>query len=112
MWVNRTLDSLIAAAAMRLPDRLLAGREVRRHQMVVDPTTGSAVGYARWILPESHADQWLEAQTPNVSDEESKRYRESFAQADFTTRKDMDSIDDPVHAMMEKHAPKKPHISK
>ncbi|KAH0011905.1 acyl-CoA N-acyltransferase, partial [Aureobasidium melanogenum] len=52
--------------AQRLPWNLVTGRASKRHQIAVDNTTGEAVAYARWILPEHLASAdlvvWPEAQ--------------------------------------------------
>lgn len=110
-WETATLDEVIEKAAARMPRNLLKDRHVLRHQMVIDTATGQPVGYARWIMPESHADGWLEAQVPNVSDEERKRYDEQFAKIDWNTR-DLPNMDDPIHVMQKKNQPKNAFISK
>lgn len=94
-----------------MPNNLLTDRAVRRHQKVVDSTTGGIVAYARWILPESHADSWLEAQVPNVTDEEMKLFSVRHKEAEWSTRDDMPGFDDPLYEMMAKHTPKESHIS-
>lgn len=63
------LDSMI----LREPYNQLTGRSARRHQKVIHVPTGEIVGYARWIV--SSADDWLEAQTPPVSEEEEARFK-------------------------------------
>lgn len=110
LWENRSRDSLIEALTNRMPKNLLTDRHRRRHEMVVHVPGGEVVGYARWILPESHSEEWLEAQTADVSDDERARFAEAHAAADWASR-DLDDMDDPVHEMLRKHEPKGPYMS-
>lgn len=109
LWTDGSLANRITATTARTPKNLLKDRDIRRHQMVVETATGEVVGYARWILPASHKDEWLEAQTPDVSDEDKKRFDEEFANAVFEPR-DLDNMDDPIHEMQARYRPQKPHI--
>jgi hypothetical protein len=68
------------------------------------------MGYCRWKLPSRLAGEWPEAQTPAVSESEEKRFAERFASADWSYRKDMDSLDDPAHVIMDKHMKNKEYI--
>ena len=111
LWENRTLDSLIEAFTARLPKTLLTDRSVRRHQKIVHVSSGEVVGYARWILPQSHSNEWLEAQTPDVSDQDRQRFDKTYANADFNTR-GLDDMDDPIHDMLRRHRPTEPFVSK
>lgn len=111
LHVDRTLESIIDSSILRIPKNLLTDRAVRRHQKVIDSATGGTVGYARWILPESHSGSWLEAQVPSVTEEESKEFEANYKRAVWSPREDMPGFDDPLDEMMKKHAPKKPHIS-
>lgn len=112
MWPpQKTLDDLIAATAARFPHRLLSDRETKRHQMVVDTSTGEVVGYARWILPESHQSQWLEALVPDVGAVEKKRFADEYKEADFS-HKEGDNLDALVHAGKKRHAPRQPYMGR
>ena len=108
---GKTLETVIDNCILRMPSNLLTDRAVRRHQKIVDSTTGGIVAYARWILPESHADSWLEAQVPDVNEDEMKLFLARRKEANWSVRDDMPGFDDPLYEMMAKHAPKKPHIS-
>ncbi|KAJ5107835.1 hypothetical protein N7456_004510 [Penicillium angulare] len=110
LWIDKPLNIIIDNCILRMPQSLQTDRAVRRHEKVIDSATGGIVGYARWILPESHSGSWIEAQIPDVTVEESKAFAANFNKADWTTRSDMPGIDDPLHKMMNKHTPKKPHI--
>ena len=108
---TRTRESLIQAVTARSPRNLLTARDVRRHQKVVDSATGELVGYARWILPESLAHEWMEAQVPSVSEAYERRDEKMFDWQDFTRRNAMAKLAAPIHAGFRKFAPPKPHIS-
>ncbi|QGI86652.1 unnamed protein product [Fusarium fujikuroi] len=101
-WTDRTRESLIQSIADRSPKNLLTKREVRRHQKIVHLETGDIVGYARWILPESHKDAWLEAQTPDVSDEQKEAFVKRHADTDWNPREDNDKLDDHIDGWREK----------
>ncbi|KAL6854729.1 hypothetical protein ACO1O0_005854 [Amphichorda felina] len=109
LWENRTLDSLIEAFTARLPKTLLTDRSVRRHQKIVHVSSGEVVGYARWILPESHRHEWLEAQIPDLSDQDRQRFDKAYANANFTTR-GLDDMDNPVLDMLRRHRPTEPFV--
>lgn len=107
-------EDIVAKVARRTPQNLLAQRAVRRHQAVIDTTTGCVVGYARWVLPYEHASEWIEAQTPAVGEEERKRLKEMFdeTQLPFGEHQDeMDALDDPVHEKQDELEPKTPYLS-
>lgn len=112
LWVDKSLESIIANGAARMPRNLLKERQTYRHQKVIDSTTGQIVGYARWILPDSHKDGWLEAMTPDVSVEDRSRFEAQFVATPWETRKDMDEVDPPVDAQIAKFKPTVPHISR
>ncbi|KAJ4257393.1 hypothetical protein NW762_008513 [Fusarium torreyae] len=102
-WTGKTRESVIQGIADRSPKNLLTDREVRRHQKVVHRETGDIVGYARWILPESHKDSWLTAQTPDVSDEDKEAFSKRHAEADFHPCHDNDYLDDHIDGWREKY---------
>ncbi|KAK1673598.1 acetyltransferase [Colletotrichum godetiae] len=80
-WRHRTLDYHITEVAKRTPRNLISDRDTKRHQKAVDPVTGRIVGYARWILPASHAKiiggapAWPDAVVPSVSEEKEAEIR-------------------------------------
>lgn len=108
---DKPLAAIIESAAARMPVNLLKERNVRRHQKVIDTSTGQIVGYARWILPESHADSWLDAQVPDVSEQDKARFQTAFAAADWAIRPEVDGSDDLVLEQFNKHIPKGPYMS-
>jgi hypothetical protein len=84
IWPKCVLPSFaIEQVRKRTPRNLLLERDRRRHQKAVDPATGELVGYARWILPSSHAgdEWWPEAQVADVSAEEKKAFEKEFEAA-------------------------------
>jgi hypothetical protein len=105
------LERIIEMATQRLPRNLLGDRQIKRHQKVVDTSNGDIVGYCRWILPESQANSWLEAQTPDVSAEDAARFQEAFAAQPWRTRPETDDSDELVTAQIRKHRPSGPYIS-
>ncbi|KAE8142358.1 hypothetical protein BDV38DRAFT_278523 [Aspergillus pseudotamarii] len=109
-------EFIIEQSAKRQPRNLLRDREKVRHQKAVDPVTGAVVGYARWILPSGHyttedgSPAWAEAQVPDVSEGEKKRYQELAESAWWNPREDMDSLDDKNHVVMDRILAEKPFI--
>lgn len=106
------LESIIAMCTARTPNNLMRDRHVRRHQKVIDTSTGQIVGYARWILPETHASGWLEAQAPDASDEDKARFIAAFHAQPWKTRPEADDSDILVMAQIRKHMPTVPFMSK
>ncbi|KAF4994097.1 hypothetical protein FGRMN_6012 [Fusarium graminum] len=102
-WTDRTRESLIQSIADRSPKNLLTDREIRRHQKVVHVESGDIVGYARWIMPESHKDHWLNAQTPDVSDEQKEVFAKRHAETEWNPRTDNDKFDEHIETWREKH---------
>ncbi|CAG9975175.1 unnamed protein product [Clonostachys byssicola] len=94
LWPEKTPESLVEAIAARTPRNLLQMRGLRRHQKVKDVASGEIVGYARWVLPDSHDDKWLEAQTPDVDEAAKAKFKSEFEEADYEPRDDMDEMDD------------------
>ncbi|KAK1245469.1 hypothetical protein MKX08_005098 [Trichoderma sp. CBMAI-0020] len=107
---DKPLDAIIESATARMPTNLLKDRDVRRHQKVIDTATGQVVGYARWILPASHADSWLDAQVPDVSEQDKARFQTAYEAADWAIRPEVEDSDDLVTEQFHKHAPKGPYI--
>lgn len=111
LWIDTSLDTIIKNSALRMPHNLLTGRLVRRHQKVIDHGTGQIIGYARWILPEVCAPCWLEAQTPDVSEDNKRVFENQFAEASWAIRDDMPGFDDHLEQMMKRNSPTEPYIS-
>lgn len=105
------LEKIIYMTTKRYPHNLLRDRHVRRHQKVIDTATGEIVGYARWILPESFASSWLDAQPPDASDEDKIRFKKDFDEQPWRTRPEVDDSDELVEEQIRKHTPKVPYIS-
>jgi hypothetical protein len=103
LWPGRNVESMIEAVGARTPHNLLQYRDVRRHQKVVDAASGEIVGYARWVLPESHSGKWLEAQTPDVDNATRERLEKQFSETMFKYRDDMDDPDNHVHEWRRKY---------
>jgi hypothetical protein len=109
-----TEETLREIVTRRTPHNLLSQREVKRHQVVVDTSTGEIVGYARWIMPSSHKAEWIEAQTPTVSDADMVRIEDLFAANRLPSgenKADMDALDDPIYEAQHELAPKGPYLS-
>jgi hypothetical protein len=109
---GRTLESIIEACTKRMPNNLLNDRAHKRHLKAVDTETGAIVGYARFLVPDRLAGDWLEAQTPDVSETDKKKFDELFATADWTFRRGTGNIDEPVHPIMEKYKSRKEYMGK
>jgi hypothetical protein len=110
-------ERVLEVVTLRTPWNLLSENEVKRHQVVVDDTTGDIVGYARWMLPTKHQKEWLEAKTPEPSKEEIQRFKDlsdnnRLPHGDPQFKREMDALDDPIEKAEADFAPKKPYISK
>ncbi|KAE8398253.1 hypothetical protein BDV37DRAFT_276256 [Aspergillus pseudonomiae] len=111
-----TLEFLIEQCTKRYPNILLRTRQEVRHQKAVDPLTGDLVGYARWILPPTHlttkdgSSQWVDAQVPDVSDDEKRKFQQLAELAWWNGRSDMRSIDDINDAVMDRILAQRPYI--
>jgi len=97
LWHIRTLQYVIDGAAARGAHRLLQDRDRTRHMKAVDPATGRVVGYVRWEVPVGCEGDWLEMQTPDVTEAEREVYRRRYEAADWSTHEGMGEMDDPVH---------------
>jgi hypothetical protein len=117
LWPNVTQEFLIEQSARRQPRNLLHNREQTRHLKAVNPDTEAVVGYARWILPSGYyttrygTPEWPDAQVPEVSDEEKKRYDELAESAWWEGRSDMNRIDDKNNRVMDSILAGKPYLS-
>ncbi|KAJ5735781.1 uncharacterized protein N7483_000906 [Penicillium malachiteum] len=78
MWEdNVPAEEMISRSTDRIPWNLVNGRDTKRHEKVIDDTTGQVLGYARWLLPPNLAkrnDVWLEAQAQDGTPEERATY--------------------------------------
>ncbi|KAJ4151655.1 hypothetical protein LMH87_012344 [Akanthomyces muscarius] len=99
------LDSMI----LREPYNQLTARNIRRHQKVIHVPTGEIVGYSRWFVP--NPDDWLEAQTPAVSEEEEAHWKLQYNTAYWHFVEDGQGTDDHVSAWRAAHTPTGPVIS-
>jgi hypothetical protein len=88
---GRPLEDLIAECTKRMPTALLRDRAQNRHQKAVDEA-GAVVGYARWILPERLAGEWLAAQTPAVGAADEREYLERFSSARWIRQTEVNSL--------------------
>jgi hypothetical protein len=98
-WRHTTLEQHIATTAKRYPRRLLNDRTNSRHQKAIDPKTGHLLGYARWLLPASHAiladgePAWPEAIVPAVTPEEEAEVRRVAAATPWNPNNESDPLD-------------------
>jgi len=101
-WKHRTLEHHISQVAKRMPRNLLNDRHIKRHQKAVEPATGRLVGYARWILPESHAvgvdggPAWPEAVVPAVDAAEEAEMQRVADTAIWDPNEESDGLVKPV----------------
>lgn len=101
-WKHRTLEYHITQIRKRMPRVLTIDRNGRRHQKAVDPVTGKLVGYARWVLPESHATLpdgsrvWPDAMGPAVSEEEEAEFRRLAESAHWDPNEESDALSQPA----------------
>ncbi|KAF2964112.1 hypothetical protein GQX73_g9475 [Xylaria multiplex] len=117
LWPEGTTrEFLIEQCAKRQANNMLRDRERTRHLKAVDPSTGKIVGYARWILPRNHTTahdgrpQWDEAQVPDVSDDEERKYEELALSAQWKGRSGVSGMDDKNYAVMNPILAEKPYI--
>ena len=94
-----------------MPHNLLTDRAHRRHQKAVDVNSGAVVGYARWILPDTCAENtpiglldilWSTAQIPTVSQERVLEAKREFDAADWSFDHTMEELDPLVIEMRER----------
>lgn len=78
LWKRITLENIIYDCARRLPWNLVKVTSTKRHRKVVDEATGNAVGYARWIIPDGHADTWANGIVLEDDLEKRQAYEQSF----------------------------------
>lgn len=98
MWtkVNKSRDYVLSQAASRWPYNLARDPLRRRHEKVVDVSTGELIGFANWILPKVNAageeseavmqeigELWPEARGPTTDDETLELLKTRFEAADW-----------------------------
>lgn len=99
---GRTIEDVIVQCTKRVPIMLLTSRTTKRHQKVVDTQTGEVIGYARWIMPFQLTDEWLEAQTPQVSRIDEEKYMNEFRSANWIRQTDKNSLGQPLGDIMDR----------
>ena len=113
---NTTLEQLIAIGTKRVPRNLLNDRMTLRHQKAIDPETGRLLGYARWVLPASHATTadgkpvWSEALVPAVGQEEEAEIRRVAAAANWNPNHGTGALDVPVTKIKDEILGRKPYL--
>ncbi|KAL7933032.1 hypothetical protein V8C35DRAFT_306089 [Trichoderma chlorosporum] len=101
-WRDTTLEKHIETVTKRYPRRLISDRTTARHQKAIDPETGRLLGYARWVLPESHATTasgeptWPEALGPLVGSEEEAEIKRIAEATPWNPNNDSDPLDQNV----------------
>jgi len=115
-WRHKTLEQHLVQVAKRTPRNLLNDRLTKRHQKAIDPKTGRLLGYARWILPPSHATNedgtlvWPEAVVPAVGPEEEAEFRRIADTAIWDPNTDSDELLVPVYKVKEEILARKPYM--
>lgn len=119
MWTSdMDMEFLIAESTKRQVRNLLAKSTETRHQKAVDPATGALVGYARWILPDSHIKTasddgrtlWPEALAPTVSDAEREQFDALAASAWWEMRPEVEHADDKGSAEKKRLLSERPYL--
>ncbi len=109
-FADRRPNALRNAMAQRMPHNMLQKREVHRHQLVRHVPSGQVVGYARWILPVEAANEWLEAQFPDVSAEDRAKFAEIHKETVWKFDESLPETDNHVHAWRVGLSPPGPHF--
>lgn len=81
-WPEYDFDKAVRDTAALRPEGLMIQRDTRRCQKVIEAETRDMVGFAIWDMPESYAQAWVDAQTPEVS-QRKKDNIEQLARAAF-----------------------------
>jgi hypothetical protein len=93
-WADADLETLIKWCETKLPWNLSSNRPAKRHQKVIVNETGEIVGYARWLLPASLGERtgdevvWKEAQTPEPSVEDARKWEDQWVVEALKLRSD------------------------
>jgi hypothetical protein len=99
------MSYVASQSALRGRRNLLSDPVHRRHQKVIDTSTGAIVGFARWLLPDSvpgavpTENLWPAAQVPRVSKEVELEAEREYASADWSYDHALDALDGPVLAI-------------
>ena len=110
VFSDKRPDALANAMSARIPHGLLQDRRLHRHQKVVHVPTGEIVGYARWILAEEAAEEWIDAQVSDVSDEEKTKHKKPFEETVWEFDDTNPQSDDHIHVWRQELSPKAPHL--
>lgn len=110
VFSDKRPGALSSAMTARIPHGLVQGRRLQRHQKVVHVPTGEIVGYARWILAEEAANEWLDAQVCDVSDEEKAKHKKAFDETVWEFDDTNPQSDDHIHVWQQELSPKAPHL--
>lgn len=102
-------ETILESMILREPYNQLMARNIRRHQKVIYVPTGEIVGYSRWFVPSP--EDWLEAQTPAVSEEEEETWKIQYQKAYWHFVEDGMGTDDHVSAWRADLTPTGPVIS-
>ncbi|KAI1871502.1 uncharacterized protein JN550_004496 [Neoarthrinium moseri] len=111
-WRHKTLEQHVAEVAKRYPRNLLRDRAAQRHQKAVDPATGRLAGYARWVLPPSHAGfaTWPEAVVPAVTEAEEAEIERVAATAVWDPNPESDVLVEPISKIKKEILGRKPYL--
>ncbi|KAL5332071.1 hypothetical protein ACEPPN_001615 [Leptodophora sp. 'Broadleaf-Isolate-01'] len=92
-WKHTTLEAHLIECLKRSPRNLITDRAHKRHQKAVD-SEGRLIGYARWLLPDSHAkfEVWSEAVVPLVGAEEEEEMKRIAATAIWKPNDESDDL--------------------
>ena len=113
LFPSFTTEERIERTQNRMFHRLQQDRDTYRHQIVKETDTGEVVGYARWVLPESASNEWLEAQVPKATPEKLEEYKNLYDSVIWITeRPELDRLDEWITEQREILTPKEPFISK
>ncbi|KAK3192055.1 hypothetical protein K4F52_001682 [Lecanicillium sp. MT-2017a] len=109
-YYDKRPNALRDAMTLRFPHTILRNRDVRRHQLVRHVPSGEVVGYARWLLPKEAANEWLEAQSPDASDEDKAKFEKIYDEVVWKFDDPITDQDDHVHGWRQELAPPGPHF--
>lgn len=98
---HATLDYIATQQALRTAKMLLTDTSRRRHQKLVDPATGTLLGYARWTLPSAEsapevASWWPCARGPKGSAEAVEEAERAFTASEWPHDGSLDPVPDPI----------------
>lgn len=103
LWRGKTKEYVASQSARRSAQNLSKDDTYRRHQKVVDLSTGRIVGYARWVLPETGLKnpecQWPSAKVPEYTKEQKIQAVREYSAADWEWDSSLDELDIKVNAL-------------